>query len=100
VTVKDDKGNVVFSRNEIFEVYDLHMPTDKEGWMGLNDWDITAMTHVNLGLEPNHTESYTNVVPLAPGTTSVTVEAAYSYLYEEGVSAVIKSVSKTVNFTK
>ncbi len=100
VTVKDDKGNVVFTRNEVFEVYDLHMPDDKDGWMGLDDWDITAMSHVDLGLNPKHTESYTNVVPLAIGTKSVTVEAAYSYIYEEGESAVIKSESTTVDFTK
>ena len=100
VTVKDDKGNVVFTRNEEFAVYDLHMPSDKDGWMGLDDWDITAMTHIDLGLEPKHTESYTNVVPMAIGTKSATVEAAYSYIYEDGVTAIIKTVSSTVDFTK
>jgi hypothetical protein len=100
VTVKDQDGNVVFSKNEEFAVYDLHLPSDKDGWLGLDDWDITAMTHINLGLEPKHTESYTHVVPLAAGTKSVTVEAAYSYLYEDGKSAVIKSVINKVDFAK
>ncbi len=100
VTVTDDKGKVLFSKNKEYGVYDVHMSTNKEGYLGLNDWDITAMTHIDLGLEPRQTESFTCVVPLNEGTKSVTVEAAFSYLYEDGNSAVIKSVSSKVDFTK
>ncbi|MBI4844716.1 MAG: hypothetical protein HY809_10440 [Nitrospirae bacterium] len=100
VTVKDDKGKVVFTHNEEYAVYDLHLPSNKEGYLGLNDWDITAMTHIDLGLEPLKTESYTNVLPLNEGTKSVTVEATFGYLYEDGHSSVIKSVSKKVDFVK
>lgn len=100
VTVKDQNGKVIFSENKVYAVYDLHMPDNKDGWLGLDDWDITAMTHVNLGLEPHKTESFTNVVTLPAGTTSATVEAAFSYLYEDGQSAVIKSVLNKVDFTE
>ncbi|MDO8281113.1 MAG: hypothetical protein Q7U10_00560 [Thermodesulfovibrionia bacterium] len=102
VTVKDEKGNVIFSKNEEFAIYDLHLPQNKEGYLGLNDWDITAMTHFDLGLEPRETESYTFVVPVNEGIKSVTVDASYSYLYEEvpGKSAVLKSVTNKVDFAK
>jgi hypothetical protein len=98
VTVKDQDGKVVFSKIEEYAVYDLHFADNKEGYLGLNNWDITAQKHIDLGLEPHHTESVTEVLPLAVGTKSVTVEAAFNYLYEEGQSAVIKKASQKIDF--
>jgi hypothetical protein len=98
VTVKDQDGKAVFTRTEEYGVYDLHFPDNKQGYLGLNDWDITAMKHIDLGLEPHEVHSYTNVVPLTEKTKSVTVEAAFNYLYEKGDSAVIKTVSKKIDF--
>ncbi|RJQ55036.1 MAG: hypothetical protein C4526_04365 [Nitrospiraceae bacterium] len=98
MTVKDQDGKVLFSETKNYEVYDLHLPSNKEGWMGFNDWDLTAMTHINLGLEPLKTDSLTFVVPLKADTKSATVEATYKFIYEEGDTADWKKVSKKVEF--
>ncbi len=98
VTVKDQDGKEVFSNIKTYEVYDFHFAHNKQGYLGLNDWDITAMDHVNLGLEPHETDSNTFVVPLKEGTKSVTVDAVFKYVYEPGESAVINSASKKVDF--
>ena len=98
MTVKDQNGNVLFTERKLYEVYDLHLPDNKDGWMGFDDWDITAMTHINLGLEPFEKDAMTKVIPLKEDTTSVTVEASYVFIYEEGIEGVIKKETKTVTF--
>jgi hypothetical protein len=98
VSVKDQDGKLVFSKNKIYEVYDFHFNHNKQGYLGLNDWDITAMDHVNLGLEPHETDSLTFVVPLEEGTKSVEVEAVFKYIYEKDKSAVINKTTKKVEF--
>ncbi len=98
MTVKDQDGKEVFSRNKEYAVYDLHFEHNKEGWIGLNDWDITAMDHIDLGLEPGEVDSNTFVIPLKKGTKSVDVEATFSYIYEEGQKTVIHTVNKKVEF--
>ncbi|RJQ23030.1 MAG: hypothetical protein C4560_01510 [Nitrospiraceae bacterium] len=98
MTVKDQDGKVLFSETKNYEVFDLHLPSNKEGWMGFDDWDLTAMTHINLGLEPLQTDSLTFVVPLKENTKSATIEATYKFTYEEGDSANWKTVSKKVEF--
>jgi hypothetical protein len=98
VTVKDQDGKVLFSKTKMYEVYDLHLPSNKPGWMGFDDWDLTAMTHINLGLEPLETDSLTFVVPLKEDTKSADIEATYKFIYEEGDSADWKKVSKRIEF--
>jgi hypothetical protein len=100
VSVKDQNGKVVFSETKEYEVYDLHLPQNKDGWLGFDDWDLTAMTHINLGLEPFETDSQTFVVPLNADTTSADIEASFIFNYEEGDSAVIDKVSKKIEFTE
>jgi len=98
VTVKDQSGKVLFSDRKIYEVHDLHLPNNKDGWLGFDDWDITAMTHINMGLEPFEVDSQTFVVPLKEDTKSVDVEAAYLFIYEEGDSAVINKETTKIEF--
>lgn len=99
VTVKDQNGNVLFSERKLYEVYDLHLPTNKPGYLGFDDWDLTAMTHIDeLALKPFQTDSMTRVVPLKEDTTSVDVEAAYIFIYEEGNEGVLKKETKTIKF--
>jgi hypothetical protein len=99
VTVKDQNGNVLFTERKSYEVHDLHLPSNKDGWMGFDDWDLTAMTHIDeLALKPFQTDSLTRVVPLKEDTKSVTVEAAFIFIYEEGQESVIKKEVKTINF--
>ena len=68
MTVKDQNGKKVFSRQKEYAVYDFHFMENKEGYLGLNNWDITAMDHVNLGIEPMETDSQTFVIPLTENT--------------------------------
>ncbi len=100
MTVKDQDGKVVFSKNKEYGVYDFHFAENKEGYLGLNNWDITAMTHFDLGIEPHETDSNTFVIPLKEGTKSAEVEAVFSYLYEPGKSAVINKATQKVDFKK
>ena len=79
-----------------FGVYDLHLTENKEGYLGLNDWDITAMKHFDLGIEPHHTDSDIVILRLEKGTKRVDVELTFTYHYWEGGSAVIKKVTKEV----
>lgn len=98
VTVKDQNDNVLFTDRKSYEVHDLHLPNNKDGWLGFDDWDITAMTHINMGIKPLETDSLTRVVPLKADTKSVNVEAAFIFIYEEGESAVLKKASKDITF--
>ncbi len=98
VTVKDQDGKVLLTKKKVFAVYDVHLADNKEGWLGMSNYDITAQHHINLGIEPHQTESITDVFPLPVGTKSATVEAKFNYDYEATDSAVIKAVSKTVQF--
>ena len=99
MTVKDQNGNVLFTERKSYEVHDLHLPSNKDGYLGFDDWDLTAMTHIDeLALKPFQTDSLTRVVPLKEDTKSVTVEASYIFIYEEGDSAVIQKTSKKIDF--
>jgi hypothetical protein len=100
VTVKDQDGKEVFSNHKEYAVYDLHFAENKEGYIGLNDWDITAMDHIDLGIKPKKTDSNTFVIPFTKDTKSVNIEAAFSYLYEKGKTATIHTVSEKVDFAK
>jgi hypothetical protein len=99
VTVKDQNGNVLFTERKLYELYDLHLPSNKPGYLGFDDWDLTAMTHIDeLALKPFQTDSLTRVVPLKADTTSVNVEASYIFIYEKGNEGVIKKETKTITF--
>jgi hypothetical protein len=98
VTAKDQKGKVLFTKTKEYEVYDLHLPSNKGGYLGFDDWDITAMTHINNGIEPLETDSETYVALLKEDTKSVDIEVSFIYLYEEGGSVVISKVNKKVEF--
>lgn len=98
VTAKDQDGKEVFTKTKVYAAYDLHLADDKEGYLGMTNYDITAQHHINLGIEPHQIESFTDVLTLPVGTKSVTIEAAFNYLYEEGQSAEIKKVSKKIEF--
>jgi hypothetical protein len=101
VSVKDQDGNVLYTERKLYELYDLHLPSNKPGYLGFDDWDLTAMTHIDeLALKPFQTDSLTRVVPLKKDTTSVNVEANYLFIYEKGVEGVIKKETKTVDFLK
>ena len=99
MTVKDQNNKVLFTERKSYEVHDLHLPSNKDGWMGFDDWDLTAMTHItDLALEPFQKDSMLRVIPLEKDTKSVTVEADYLFIYEEGDEGVIKKATKMIEF--
>jgi hypothetical protein len=98
VTVKDQSGKLVFSKLKVYEVHNLHFMHNKEGYLGLNHWDITAMDRVDLGIKPHETDSLTYIIPLPKDTKSIDVEATFKFLYEEGHEAVIHQKVKKVKY--
>jgi len=51
-----------------------------------------------LALEPFQKDSMLRVIPLEKDTKSVTVEASYIFIYEEGDEGVIKKATKMIEF--
>ncbi|HDH34502.1 MAG TPA: hypothetical protein ENG88_03500 [Nitrospirae bacterium] len=98
VSVTDQNGNEIFFKNKTYRVYSLHLSHNREGYLGLNDWDITAMERLNMGIEPGDTDSQTFVATLNEDTTSIVVEASFKYIYEKGVSTVIQKEIKKIEF--
>lgn len=100
MTVKDQDGKEVFSKQKEYYIYDFHFAENKEGYLGLDHWDITAMDHVKSGIEPLETDSQTFVIPLTVDTKSVDVEASFTYMYEPGKTATVHKATQKVDFTK
>ena len=98
MTVKDQTGKQIFSKQKEYAVYRLHFAENKEGYLGLTDWDITAKTQLDLGLKPGKTDSLTFVILLEKDIKSVKIEAVFSYIYEEGKKTPIHTVIKKVEF--
>jgi hypothetical protein len=98
VTVKDQDSTVVFSREKVYEVLNLHFPHNKEGYLGLSHWDITATDQVDLGIKPHETDSLTHVIQLPEHTISVDIEALFKFIYEEGHIVDIHREVKKVEF--
>jgi hypothetical protein len=98
VSVTDQDGRELFFKDKIYAAYNLHLPNNSEGYLGLNDWDITAMNRIDLGIDPGDTDSNTYVLPLMEDTTSIVIEAVFKYLYEEGVETVIHKETKKIEF--
>ena len=97
VTVKDQDGNTVFSRQKEYTVNYLWLEGGKE--VPLKNWDITAQEHFEQGIQPGDTDSQTFVIPLTEETRSVDVEATFTFVYEKGKEAQFHRVKKTVVFT-
>ncbi len=98
MSVKDQNGKVVYTRTKEYAIYDLHFENQPDGFMGLNEWDITKMTRFNEGIGPGEIDSKTFIIPLPEGTKSVDIEASFRFLYEEDEAAIWKSVTKKIEF--
>ncbi len=97
--MKDQNGKVVFSKTKEYALYDLHYPEyNKEGYLGLNDWDITAMYRTNFGVEPFEEDVQKFVIPLPAGTKAADIEASFRFIYEKGKEAVWNKATKRVEF--
>lgn len=98
VTVTDQDGKNHFSDNKIYEANNLHFPHNKEGYLGLDYWDITAMDQIELGIKPHETDLLTFIIPLQEDTEAVDVEAVFRFIYEEDYTAVIHRKTEKVKF--
>ena len=99
--MKDQDGNVIFSKTREYIVGDYYVKEadpEAENPIMVANWWFDRQVHLHEGIEPGETDSRTFVVPLKKGVTSVDVEAAYRFIYEEGKEAVWQKVSRKVQF--
>ncbi len=98
VTIKDQSGKVVFSREKEYTVGDYYFGKKQ---VPLAEWDITAMEHIDLGLKPGKPDTNTFIVNLPDGTTAVDVEANLIYIYStDEKPASIQKLTQHVNIVK
>jgi hypothetical protein len=79
VTVRDEKDDELFSRQQEFSVSDLYFMGGKQVPMAA--YDVTATEHFNFGLKPLESDAYTYILPLQNVTEAVDVEVKVSYIY-------------------
>ncbi len=79
VSVKDQDGKELFSRQKEYTVNDLYFKGGKKVTMA--EWDVTATEHFDLGLKPNVPDINTFIIPLKIDTAFVDVEVSVVYLY-------------------
>jgi hypothetical protein len=96
VTAKDQNGKVVLTDRRKYDNWNLWFEGGK--WVELRQWDITAATNVNLGLEPGQPDLKTDVIVLDKNTESVTVEATFLFEHEPGHWEEITKETKTIEF--
>ncbi len=101
MTVKDQDGNIVFSKTHEYLVNDFYVkeadPAVKDPIMVANWW-FDRQVHLHKGIEPGETDSQTFVVPLKKGIKSVVVEVAFRFIYEKGDERIWKKVTKKIEF--
>jgi hypothetical protein len=98
VTAKDQDGKVIHTERRKYDNWNLWFEGGK--WVELRQWDITAATNINLGLEPEKTDTRTDVIILDKNIKSVTVEATFLFEHEPGHWEPVKKATKTINFKK
>ena len=103
MSVKDQDGNVVFSRTIDYEIFDLYVKEadpvkDPNQPIMIANWWFDRQVHVDKIIEPLATDSHTFVAPLKEGTKSVVVEATFRFIHEPGKEDVWQKVTKKVEF--
>ena len=94
MTAKDQDGKELLNGRRKYDNWNLWFKGGK--WVELRQWDITAATNVNLGLEPEQTDSETYVVILDKNTKAVTIEVKFLYEHEPDHWETVKTVTKTL----
>ncbi len=96
MTAKDQDGKVIHTERRKYDNWNLWFEGGK--WVELRQWDITAATNVNLGLEPEETDEETHIIFVDDNTKEVTIEATFLFENEPDHWETIKTVTKTVTF--
>jgi hypothetical protein len=95
VTVRDEKGDEFFARQQEFSVSDLYFKGGKQVPMAA--YDVTATEHFNFGLKPLESDAYTYILPLQNVTEAVDVEVKVSYIYSSEKTFIMgRAVRKVV----
>ena len=94
MTVKNQDGKVIFSDQKDFHVGDLYFKGGKQ--VAMAEWDVTATEHFDFGLKSLETSTYTFIVPLDSGISSVIAETEFRYLYTRDKMFSVKKVIKEV----
>jgi hypothetical protein len=94
VTVSDEKGGKIYSRQQEFSVSDLYFEGGKQVPMAA--YDVTATEHFNFGLKPLVSNAYTYILPLQTETGSLDVEVEVSYLYSQEKTFIVGRVVRKV----
>lgn len=94
VTVRDELGETLFSRQQEFSVSDLYFKDGKQ--VPMAEYDVTATEHFNFGLKPLASDSYSYILPVRTGAKSADVEVTVSYLYSSEKTFIMDKVVRTV----
>ncbi len=94
VTVKNQDGKEIFSRQKEFTENDLYFKGGKQVTMA--EWDVTATEHFDLGLKPGAPDANTFIIPLKADTASVDVEASFVYLYSRDKTFTMEKVVQKI----
>lgn len=79
VTVSDEQGDPLFSRQQEFSVSDLYFKGGKQ--VPMAEYDVTATEHFNFGLTPLTSDYYAYLVPIKTRSERLEVVAKVSYIY-------------------
>ena len=95
VTVRDEKGEELFSRQQEFSVSDLYFKGGKK--VPMAEYDVTATEHFNFGLKPLESDAYIYILPVQNVTEAVDVEVKVSYIYSKDKTLIMgKEVRKVI----
>jgi hypothetical protein len=82
VTVRDENGDSVFSRQQEFSVSDLYFKA--------------ATEHFDFGLKSLESAAYSYIVPVGTATKSADIAVTVSYIYSSEKTVTVDKVSSTV----
>ena len=94
VTVKDQNGKKIFTRQEEYSVDYFYFKGGKQ--VPMAEWDITATEHFGLGIEPVTPDTYTFIIPVRLDTASVSIDAVLTYEYSREEIITVQKVSQKV----
>jgi len=98
VTVKNQDGKKIFTRQEEYSVNDLYFKGGKK--VPMAEWDVTATEHFGLGIEPITPKIYTFIIPVNLDRTSVKVDAVLTYEYSRDRIFTVQKSSQDVTIWK
>ena len=94
VTVRDENGDELFSRQQEFSVSDLYFKGGKQ--VPMAEYDVTATEHFDFGLKSLVSDAYTYILPVRTVTGALDIEAKVSYIYSQDRTFIMGKVVRKV----